>query len=154
LTATDPNVQLSGLAKALLTAIQRPETIRIGVVSGDPDVLMGQYISGRIDIQDIVAAGSGPGAGGGALIAHEVIEQTAKQVFGLQNTPEGYALAHQFGIAAQDDASGYQRGARYLLPGFNLSTGTGTMTTQQTRNRQTITVTMQWVNGNLVRVER
>ena len=155
LVATDTNAKPGGLAMALLAAIQRPETIHIGVVAGDPDVLLGQYVTGRIDIQDIATIGQGPGVSSASALAHEVTEQTAKQVFGLQNTRQGLELAHQFGIAAQDEESGYQRGITTSTLGSTPPTAsTGTTVTQQSRDGRTVIVTMQWVNGNLVKVER
>ncbi len=140
-----------GLGQALSTAINRSEVVRIGVVSGDPSVLVGQYETGRIDIQDIAALGNGPGVSSGAALSHELIEQTTKQVFHLQNNSQGLSIAHEFGLAAQEQSSGFKRSGTILNLDAN---NTGTTMSFFSGSNQELTVTLQWINGNLVKVTR
>jgi hypothetical protein len=76
-------------------------------------------------------------------------------VFRLQNDPEGtgLALAHSFGLAAQQQVSGFSRESMDLT-GLDPATRTGTTVTTQVRGNQTVTVILQWVNGDLVKVTR
>ncbi|HKI00774.1 MAG TPA: RHS repeat-associated core domain-containing protein [Thermoanaerobaculia bacterium] len=143
----------AALAGALSAAINRPEVVRIGVESGAVDVLIGNYASGKIDIQDIGAIGSGPGVNPAAALAHEITEQTAKQVFQLTTSKEDAAIAHAFGTAAQNSASGFMRG-RTNDDLFNYGTRTGYTLTEQAQGSRTMTVLFKWVNGNLVKVIR
>jgi hypothetical protein len=98
---------------ALTKAINERATINIGVVSGASDVVFGQYISGRVDITDISGAGAGRGVSSAALLAHEIAEQTQKQSLGLASDRPGFAVAHPFGLAAQQSVSGYRRIAAF-----------------------------------------
>jgi hypothetical protein len=98
------SVAEKGLANALSTAINRPETVRIGIVAGDPNVMVGQYLGGLIDIDDVATYGQGPVVSVASTLALEVTEQTAKQVFGPPSSFAGHDLAHPFGQAAQDAA--------------------------------------------------
>ena len=144
----------AALAGALSAAINRTEVIRIGVESGASDVRIGSYFSNKLDIYDIGAIGSGPAVSAASALAHEVVEQTAKQVFHLSNTSEDdYAIAHRFGNAAQDAVSSYTRG-RSNSDLLNRRTGTGYTLTEQTRGNQTVMVLIKWVNGNVVKVIR
>jgi RHS repeat-associated protein len=157
LVATNASGQASPeqktIATALSVAIARPEVVRMRVVSGDASVLAGNYAQSTIDIQDIAAFGNGPAVSSASVLAHEVAEQTAKQVFNVPSNPSGYKLAHPFGIAAQDMASGFSRGIRDDSL-FKYSTGTGFTTTPFTKSTQVINVTIEWKNGNIVKVVR
>jgi YD repeat-containing protein len=142
-----------GLANALSTAINRPETIRIGIVASDPNVMVGQYLGGLIDIDDVATYGQGPVVSVASTLALEVTEQTAKQVFGLPSSFAGHDLAHPFGQAAQDAATGFTRGPTNFS-NLNLMTGTGNSVTPHSNGNLTVNVTLVWVNGSLVRVIR
>jgi len=143
----------AALAGALSAAINRSEVVRIGVEAGASDVLIGDYTSERIDVQDLGVIGNGPGVSGASALAHEVIEQTARQVFGLQDNRQDFRRAHSFGIAAQNAVSGFTRGRGHrFLP--DAPPYTGTIVTQQAKGSRLITVVMFWDNGNLVRVLR
>lgn len=125
--------------------------MNLNVVSGDSGVIFGQYISGNIDIQDIAAAGNGRGVNSAATLSHEVAEQTVKQTLGLPNSRAGLDQAHPLGLAAQRATSGYTR-----LSGTNTlnAQSTGNITGTHQRGNESVTVTFQFVNGNLVRTTR
>jgi RHS repeat-associated protein len=139
------------LQNTLASAISRPEIVRLNLTSGSRSVMFGQYISGNLDIGDIAAAGKGSGVNDGALLAHEVREQEVKQVGGLLNDTAGYAQAHIPAVAAQEAVSGFQK----ISSVRNLnSQNTGTVVGVHARGTSRVTVTFQFVNGNLVRVTR
>ena len=150
LVQTDKNAKKDGLATTISTAVDRPEVVRIGVVSDSSDVAIGQYVTGRIDIGDIANIGVGGVLSSGSALAHEIGEQTAKQVFGLSNDIPGYNIAHAYGRRAQAITSGYVPGERIGEP----VNGTGTTVTTHHRGKQAVTVTIQWVDGNLVKVRQ
>jgi RHS repeat-associated protein len=137
----------AALAGALSAAINRSEVVRIGVESGT-DVRAGSYFSEAIDIQDIGALGSGPAVSSASALAHEVVEQTAKQVFGL-----AYSEAHIFGTAEQGGVSGFARG-RTNKDLLDQTTGNGYTLTEQTKGNQTVLVIIKWSNNNIVKVIR
>ena len=151
LIATSASAKQDGLGQALSTAINRPEVVRVGVVSGDSQVLIGQYETGKIDIQDIASLGNGSAISSGAALAHELIEQTAKQAFKLSNTFQGLSIAHEFGLAAQAQASGFTRDTEI---GNLDADNTGITMSFLSSSDQEVTVTLQWINGNLVKITR
>jgi hypothetical protein len=114
-------------------------------------VIFGQYVSGKLDISDIAGVGLGPGVNSASLLAHEVAEQSQKIALGLQNDEAGHALAHRFGVAAQGRTSGYARTSV-----FNAldDARTGSVGGTHQRGAASVTVTFQFVSGNLVKVER
>jgi len=140
--------QQNALAIALKTAINRSETVEIGVVAGDHSTLVGGYSRGIIDIGDIAAAGRGEAVNSGALLAHEVIEQTAKQVFSLSDTLAGFRTAHSFGRAAQDEVSGFTAGK----PMERVYSGTGFVRTQHRSDARVVTTQIYFFRGNLIKV--
>ncbi len=138
-------------ANTLADAINRPQSINIGVTHGDSGVIFGQYATGIIDIKDIAAAGSGKGAGSASVLAHEVAEQTAKQAMGLTNDGAGFDQAHRLALIAQQAVSGYTR----ISQSVNLNEHrTGTIVGVHSKGREVVTVTFKFVNGNLVRTTR
>lgn len=148
--AGPPSPEQQAFATTLQAAIGRPEAISINVVSGRSDVRFGQYLSETIDIGDIAAAGSGVAVNGATLLAHEVTEQMAKQVFGLPDSFEGYELAHGFGVAAQEFVSGFTLKSQNDL----TFKGTGMIVSQHQRGTRSVTTTFYWINGNLLKVSR
>lgn len=148
--AGPPSPEQQAFATTLQTAIGRPEAISINVVSGHSNVRFGQYLSETIDIGDIATAGPGVAVSGSTLLAHEVIGQTAKQVFGLPNRLMGYELAHGFGVGAQEFASGFTLKSQNDL----TFKGTGMIVSQHQRGTRTVTTTFYWLNGNLVKISR
>jgi RHS repeat-associated protein len=149
-----PSPEQSALANILGSAISNRQTIGIGLVSGDSGVMVGSYNTRQIDVGDLAAVGRGPAASGFSLFTHELTEQVLKQTNGLANATPGndqqYRAAHASAIAAQSAVSGFQVGPMSR----NLHDGTGTTTTPYVRGNQTITVTITWSNGNIVRVQR
>ena len=138
----------AALAGVLSDAINRSEVVRIGVESGSSEVRLGNYDLEAIDIQDIEAFGPGPAASSASSFAHEVAEQTAKQVFGWE-----YRRAHQRGIRVQNAVSGYTRG-RTNKDLIDQDTGNGYTLTEQNQGNRTVSVIIKWMNGNIIKVVR
>lgn len=157
LVATNSSGQASPeqktLATALSMAINRPEVVRASPVSGDSGVMVGQYVTGKIDVGDIAAFGTGPGPSSASVLTHEITEQMAKQVFGLPNSEAGHNVAHSLATAAANYASGFSRGP-VNSGSLNKATGSGITTTPHARGNTIITVTIYWVNGNIAKVVR
>ncbi len=152
-TQGPPTPEQAALAGALSDAINRSEVIRIGVESGASDVLIGNYSSGKIDIQDIASIGPGIALSSASAFAHEVVEQTAKQVRHLSDSRKHQNFAHGFGIAAQNRVSGFTRG-RTNDDLLDYATGSGYILTEQSQGGRAVLVILQWSNGNLVKVIR
>jgi RHS repeat-associated protein len=142
-----------GFADVLSAAITREDfTVEMTVVAGDSGVTIGQYITGTVDLGDVKAGASIGPASQASLFAHEVSEQTAKTLFQLPGNRPGFEIAHPFGVGAQTLVSGgWAPGSQNVAMS---SAGTGTVTTQHTRNGKAVTVTLQFKNGNLVKVNR
>jgi RHS repeat-associated protein len=143
------------LAAAFSLAINDKRSVNIDLVSGDTGVRFGSYHYQKIDIQDVARVGAGPGVNSAAILAHEVVEQTAKQFFGLKNPDvkyNDYLTAHSFGVAAQEQVSGFTR--EKTQNNVNPLTGDGTTFARQTQGNRQITVKIYWQNNNLVRVVR
>ncbi len=138
----------AALAGVLSTAINRSEVISVGVESGANDILTGNYDMETIDIQDMGALGSGPAVSAASALAHEIAEQTAKQVFGLE-----YEKAHARAEAAQNSVSGFTRG-RINTDLLDRATGNGYTLTEQRQGSSNVQIIIKWVNGNIVKVIR
>ncbi len=149
--AGPPSPEQQAFADTLSKAINEPGAVNLSVVSGASDVIFGQYISGQVDISDIGGIGDGRGVSAAAVLAHEIAEQTQKQTLGLPSDKTGFAVAHPFGVAAQEAVSGYRRVSTFdTLNAQN----TGQLGGSHQRGRDTVTVTFQFVNGNLVKTTR
>jgi hypothetical protein len=86
-------------------------------------------------------------------MAHEIMEQTIKQFMGLpsiEQDRQSAAAAHAAANIVQSAVSGFSRGPTQK----NLANNSGTTVTTHTRAGQAVTVTIFWVNGNIVRVIR
>jgi RHS repeat-associated protein len=143
--------QQQAFANTLADAINRPQTINIGVTHDDSGITFGQYTTGTIDIGDIAAAGNGAGANSVSILSHEIAEQTAKQSMGLGNNGADFDRAHQIAVAAQNATSGYNLVSQTSHLSESL---TGNIVGVHQKGDQIVTVTFQFVNGNLVRVTR
>jgi RHS repeat-associated protein len=148
-----PTQEQAALAGILGFAINDQRTVRIGLVSGDPRVMAGSFDLQQIDVRDLAAAGRGPALTASSLLAHEIFEQAGKQFLGLPNIAQDrlpFEVAHAGANVAQSTVSGFSRG----ITQANLVNNSGTTVTQHTRAGQTVTVTIFWVNGNIVRIMR
>ncbi|HEY7214041.1 MAG TPA: RHS repeat-associated core domain-containing protein, partial [Thermoanaerobaculia bacterium] len=148
--AGPPTQQQAALAAVLGSAINAKGTVSMRVASSDSDVLIGEYVSGRIDIRDIAAGGAEGPANSASLLAHEVAEQAMRQVLGLGNTKAEYDFAHSVGRAVQEGVSGYAPGEQSKFMIFK----TGLTVAPHSRGKNIVTVTMVWINGNLSKVIR
>jgi RHS repeat-associated protein len=92
------------------------KTVRIKVVFGDPRVVVGSYERG-IDIEDIEAFPDKGPATKASKMAHEVVEQHAKQQDDqpYRKTGKGVGLhgdaAHAEGVKAEEAVTGWERGS-------------------------------------------
>jgi RHS repeat-associated protein len=118
----------------------------IGIVSGSKDVFVGSYESGQIDIADVNAFGTGEGASKFSTFAHEVAEQQGKQING-----NSYGVAHTgSGIPAENRVSGSTRGRTT----GSIPFGTGTISIPFYYDHKTVTITIQVVNNNIIKLNR
>ena len=147
--AASPEQQ--AFAGTFASAINHSQSINIGVTSGDSGVTFGQYVTGTIDIKDIAAAGNGRGANSGSILTHEIAEQTAKQTMGLANNLSDFRQAHRLAISAQESVSGYTFIYQSSSPNRQ---GTAYIVSDHGKGSSTVTVTFQFINGNLARVNR
>ena len=148
-----PSPEQQAFAGTLQSAISSKQTISLAVVSGDTNVIFGQYISGKVDIGDVMTAGGINPAGSASLLAHEIAEQQIKQSRNLSSDATGYSIAHPFGVAAQNRTSGYMLDIASRQKNLDSSL-TGTTSAVHHRGSSAVRVTFQWKNGNLVRVTR
>jgi hypothetical protein len=145
-----PTQSQGALADVLGLAINSTKTISLRVVSGNSEVLVGDYLGGRIDIQDLATAGPKEPAGSASLLAHEIAEQTAKQGIGLEDNIADYSDAHSYANIAQTAVSGFFPGGKLKVLPFN----TGIAVTPHSSGTKTVVVTLVWFNGNLIKVLR
>lgn len=148
-----PSPEQQAFAGTLASAINAKQTISLSVVSGDKQVTFGQYLTGKVDIGDIMTAGRANPAGSASLLAHEIEEQRVKQSRNLPGDLSGYSVAHPFGIAAQNQTSGYILDVASRQKNLDSSLS-GTTSAVHRRGNSAVRVTFQWKNGNLVRVTR
>lgn len=147
-----PTPEQEALEKTLAFAINRTEAIKMEVVTNNPNVLFGDYLGSRIDIGDIEQVGDSGPPTGAAVFAHEVAEQTAKQVFQLGNTRHDFVWAHSYALSAQALVEG--RPLEYQ--GKAMLGGTGVTTSHYPGGGNTgnTTVYIIWINGNLRKIIR
>ncbi len=106
-------------------------------------------------IKDVKAVGDGEAVSSSSVIAHEIIEQGVKQL-GRPNK-RGYDDGHQAGKKIEKALTGYTRGEDegVISGGGNYKTGpNGISQTTYVKGKTTVTVTYQFVNGNLKRIDR
>jgi hypothetical protein len=139
-------------AQALVDVLQRsmnggtPTTLEF--VNTDPDVIGGQYSTGKVDLDDIRQFGEGPGLSTAGALVHEIQEQFRKQVFG-----ESYPVAHTSALDAEAQAVGARRGARDTVRTINRTTRTATMRYTYPGGK-VVNVVVTVTNGNFTRVNR
>jgi hypothetical protein len=86
--------------------------VRITVVSGDKDVVIGNYPIHQIDIGDIeLAPKTGPFSQQ-SLLVHEIVEQAEKQILKKGLSDADVSFCHDAGKQAEDDVTGWTRGKR------------------------------------------
>lgn len=153
--AGPPTQVAQQLVDTLRSAINDPNTINIEFIHGrtstrpqDAAVLIGSYGQSKIDLDDIVAAGTqGQGANGGSMLIHEITEQTHKQVQG-----QAYPAAHAAGIQAEEAAVGATRGTARTR---QVNPTTIEVTIPYTYpDGHVVEVTLTIVNGNVTNVQR
>ena len=144
----------AALAGVLSMAINHPSKVTIKLVTGSPDTLIGSYEAEKLDVQDLAAQGIGPGINAAGSLAHEISEQSGKQIFGMKNNRADLQRAHTlFGIPAQNLATGFTRSdVPSSLPG--LPPYTGAVVIYQDRGLIRVEGTITFDNGNVVNVQR
>lgn len=80
--------------------------VKVGLVEGSPEVIVGSYEKSEIDVSDVEQFGDGPAVSAAGALIHEVTEQASKQ---LEGKP--YEQAHQDGIRSENGANGSERGS-------------------------------------------
>ena len=119
----------------------------------DRFVLGGNYQLSRVDLDDLAnlgtqeSVGLGQGRTGGAVLAHEIMEQYRKQIHG-----EAYPAAHAHGTTSEGAAIGATRGPERFR---QVNATTLEVTIPYTYpNGRVVEVTWDIVNGNYVNVRR
>ncbi|MFM7430999.1 MAG: RHS repeat-associated core domain-containing protein, partial [Flammeovirgaceae bacterium] len=116
--ATDKEGTASDEQKAFyesLSGVTSLETgaVKVGLVEGSPEVIVGSYDLGQLDVDDIQAFGDGPVVSAAGTLIHEVTEQAAKQREG-----KGYNDAHADGVKHENSTNGSERVTIFgALPG-------------------------------------
>ena len=107
-----PTREAQALADVLRTLISDARTTTVAFVHGatsadvgDQKVMIGSYALARIDLDDLAKLGSGEGISDASALAHELVEQFRRQVFG-----EDYPTAHAAGMAEEEAVTGAVRG--------------------------------------------
>jgi RHS repeat-associated protein len=136
-------------ADTLQSAIGKTAAVNINVVSGDPGVVFGQYVTGTIDIGDIAGVGDIPGISGAAILAGEIAEQNAAVTQTLRPTEAGHQAAHRAAAHAIQTTTGYRRIDQF----HTLDTsGTGAIYAAHKQGNTIVGIKFKFVNGNLVLV--
>ena len=89
----------------IMSAVNDDETISIGVLNNDRNVLFGSWEYSKIDVADINALGVGDGMDMYSTIAHEIAEQHYKQT----SIVPIYSAGHAHGYRAEELVSGTSR---------------------------------------------
>jgi hypothetical protein len=87
-----PSPQQAALSASFAGAINENATVGIALTASSKSVLFGSYNLQTIDMADVRALGTGNPFSAAGTIAHEVTEQTLKQVQGV--TDYDYKAAH------------------------------------------------------------
>lgn len=136
--------------------------VTINVVESSQEVLVGNYNSGTIDIDDVNGFGNNSLSNKSAAFGHEVAEQTQKQREGLPNSPEGFSKAHNgSGIKAENAISGNMRmpgGTNAPVVGTTpgglpLLSGTSSVRYYNNSNGKTQTLNVSVDNNNVKKVK-
>ena len=107
LMQTDQQGPLSADQQAFLdvlnTAINETANITIGLVNSSEDVFVGDYDLGAIDVNDMEKLGNGPKVTTAGAFAHEVTEQTWRQISGSDDI--GYD--HERAVEVENAVNGH-----------------------------------------------
>jgi RHS repeat-associated protein len=94
----------NGFYKEISSILNQKENVKIGLVQDDKSVIGGSYAQGKIDVSDVSKWGNNKAMSASTVLAHEIVEQNAKQNEGLR-----YAPAHVKGVEAERNISGFLR---------------------------------------------
>lgn len=111
-----PTREAAVLVEVLRRLIDDSSTTSVGFVHGlssaDPrvrQIIVGSYVLGLLDLDDISAFGRGLGVSAASTLVHELQEQYRKQVH-----REAYPRAHASGISEEERAMGARRGTERI----------------------------------------
>ena len=147
-----PNRAIS-LILTVSGVISLTDDVKIGVVQGSKDVIIGSYELQTIDISDIDAAKGNGVLTPQSMLGHEIQEQKAKQIDG-----KGYADAHAEGIATENKIGNYKRSNAFLpstkvTQDANTGRITGTIDQNFTKGGKTYVVSVTMTQNNLKSVK-
>lgn len=148
-----PSPEQAAFEATLTEAIGDVNNTSLSLVEGSSLTVIDSFTAGEIDMNDVQAFGSGPGASAVGFLAHGVAEQYQRQVQGVSD----FFSAHNgWGIAAENDATGYTRGAETGQLVHNARTGdiSGKLTVPYTRGSGVVNVTTTVRGGNVTKVDR
>ncbi|CAL1516428.1 hypothetical protein MMC2321_00150 [Chitinophaga sp. MM2321] len=161
--AKDGNVTLSPTGKkGEMTAEQKAfykdvsgviETgkVNVEVVQNDKSVIGGSYASGKIDVSDISSFGKGPVMSAPSTLAHEIVEQSDKQLNGTN-----YTDAHKKALGTEETITGYKRDNGSQVNNVKVDAGgvTGSVKVNYSKGGEVKTVTIHLKNGNITKVDQ
>jgi RHS repeat-associated protein len=136
--------------------LNQKETISVGLVEHDENVIGGSYSLSKIDVSDIAAIGNNKSFSSASALTHEIVEQNAKQKDGL-----GFNDAHAKAIRAERHVTGYIRNENGQTGGLS-NTNTGDITIPYFRSLGSFNgkpvlniynVTIRIINGNIINVQ-
>jgi RHS repeat-associated protein len=131
--------------------LNQKETVNIGIVQKDGNVIGGSYALGKIDISDIASFGNNKAMSAGSTLAHEIIEQSFKQKDGMN-----YNDAHAKALTTEQGITGYSRNEAGQTSSVTRNTdGTmsGTITVPYVKDGKTVNVTITLINNNITKVQ-
>jgi RHS repeat-associated protein len=137
-----PTEEQAFWAATLSTFIDYREPILVTLSTNSPTIV-GSFAKSDIDVADLSALGSSVLGATGAL-AHELTEQYAKQILGMN-----FAKAHAAAIDAQSGVSGFQRIGETSHIDVNMS---GRAMTLHRRDNRLVHVLLDLKKGNIRRV--
>jgi RHS repeat-associated protein len=131
--------------------LNQKETVNIGIVQKDGNVIGGSYASGKTDISDIAAFGNNKAMSAGSTLGHEIIEQSFKQKDGMN-----YNDAHAKALITEQGITGYSRNEAGQSSSVTRNvdgTMSGTITVPYTKDGKSVTVTITLTNNNITKVQ-
>jgi hypothetical protein len=128
------------------------DDIKIGVVQGNKDIIIGSYDLETIDISDMQAAKGNGVLTPQSMLGHELQEQKSKQIDG-----QSFEDAHKIGIATENRIGSYTRDDN-MLPSTRASQDasgriTGTIDQNFTKGGKIYVVSVTMTQNNLTSVK-
>jgi len=154
LNATGKKGEMTAEQKAFykeVSGVIEKGKVNVEVVQNDKNVIGGSYASGKIDVSDISSFGKGPVMSAPSTLAHEIVEQSDKQLNGTN-----YTDAHKKALGTEELITGYKRDNGSQVNNVKVDAGgvTGTVQVNYSKGGEVKTVTIHLKNGNITKVDQ